>query len=157
LPHPAIPELEHLARKLGAASQLDVVGVQVLTHRIPMTVLVQVRRGDGDDVSLDDCAAFSGPFGEALDQCGLIDGGYVLEISSPGLGDELQSDRDFRSFRSFPIEVMHVDSSGAEKRDQGLLLGRDEKAVLLNIRGRTLPIPRDQILQVRLITAGAEP
>lgn len=123
-----------------------------------MTVLVQVRRIDGGDVSLDECAAFSGPFGEALDQAGLIEGGYVLEISSPGLGDELHSDRDFSSFRSFPVEVVHVDTaSGAEKRHEGLLLGRDDHAVRLNLRGRTLSIPRDQVRRVRLVGAAGEP
>ena len=87
--------------------------VQLLTHRIPMTVQVLVRRGDGSDVSLDDCAALSAPLAEALDASELIASAYVLEVSSPGIGEELASDRDFQSFRSFPVAVERRAADGA--------------------------------------------
>ena len=59
LPHPLIPELERLASQVAAATGFQVCGVQLLTHRIPMTLQVQLRLADGGDVSLDNCASFS--------------------------------------------------------------------------------------------------
>ena len=61
-----------------------------------MTVQVQIRRSDGSDVSLDDCAGFSGPMGEALESQSLLTEAYVLEISSPGIGDQLRAIGTFR-------------------------------------------------------------
>ncbi len=158
LPAPAVLsdslnyELERLAQ--GAAAQVGfaVVGVQVLSHRIPMTVQVLVQRTDGSDISLDECASLSAPLGEAMDAAGLLADAYVLEVSSPGVSDELQDDRDFRSFRGFPIEVQFRDAKGETVCSEGLLLERDDTSVHLNLRGRTKRIPRCDLISVRLVT-----
>lgn len=152
MPHPLAAALEGLAEQAASAHGLTALGVEVLSHRIPMTVQVLVRRADGADVSLDDCAAFSGPLGDALEAAGLIEAPYVLEVSSPGIGEELLSDRDFVSFRGFPVEVRCRDASGAERRHEGLLLERDATSVRLNVRGRIQRIPREQTERVRLIS-----
>ena len=155
--NPLTADLERLARATAAITGLDVRSVEVLTHRIPMTVRVLVQRADGTDVSLDECAALSGPLGEELEAAALLDAPYVLEVSSPGIGDDLGSDRDFESVRGFPVEVLRRESEGEPSRQEGLLLGRDEQAVLLNLRGRTVRIPREAVLQVRLTTPSGDP
>ena len=150
MPHPLLPEFERLAGEAAAPAGLVVKGVELLSHRIPITLRVLVQRSDGSDVSLDECAALSGPLGEALEAGGLLEAAYVLEVSSPGIGEELLTDRDFTSFRGFPVAVERCGAAGAETLLEGLLLGRDDKAVLLNQRGRTVRIPRDEVQRVRL-------
>ena len=114
---------------------------------------MQLRLADGGDVSLDNCAAFSGVLGEALEGSDLLEEAYVLEISSPGIGEELKDDRDFRSFRGFPVEVhVHDAKTGGELKREGLLLERDETTVHLNVRGRTVRVPRNEVIAVRLTT-----
>ena len=144
-----------LAEQQAAAAQLMVVDLQVQTNRVPPSLLIQVRRADGGDVNLDECASFSGLISEALDQSPLLAEPYVLEISSPGIGEELLDDRDFRSFRGFPVEVRFQDSEGNACSREGLLLERDEQSVCLNLHGRTSRIPRAAVLAVRLITPQA--
>jgi ribosome maturation factor RimP len=156
LPHPLTPEIERHAAHAAAEAGLELRGVEVLTHRIPMAVRVLVQRTDGSDVSLDECAALSAPLGEALEATGLIEGAYVLEVSSPGIGEDLHSDRDFNSFRGFPVEVLRREASG-QSSQAGLLLGRDDQAVLLNLRGRTVRIPREEVVQVRLTNPDGDP
>jgi ribosome maturation factor RimP len=157
LPHPLTDDLETLVRPVVAAAHLRVQSVEVLAHRIPLTVVVRVQRADGTDVNLDECAAVSGPLGEAIEASGLLTMAYVLEVSSPGIGDDLGSDRDFESFRGFPVEVLRRESEGEPSRQEGLLLGRDEQAVLLNRRGRTVRIPREAVLKVRLTSPSGDP
>lgn len=152
LPNPSSAELEALARRVAEPHGLLVASVELLTHRIPMTVKVTVRHHDGADVTLEQCAALSGPLGEALEASALLPMAYVLEVSSPGIGDELGSDRDFVSFRGFPVAVLRREAGGGERRQEGLLLGRDEREVSLNVRGRKLRIPRDEIVRVLLVT-----
>jgi ribosome maturation factor RimP len=157
LPHPHATDLDTLARQLAATAGLDVHGVQVLTHRIPMTVQVLVQRSDGTDVTLDECARFSGPLGEAIEAAGLLDPhDWVLEVSSPGIGEVLRHDRDFSSFRGFPVEVLCERAEGGHDRREGLLLSRDAETVQLNVRGRTLRLPRDRVVQVRLISSSGD-
>jgi ribosome maturation factor RimP len=152
LPHPLAPDLERLAQQAATAHGLTAVGVELLTHRIPMTVQVLVRCADGGDVSLDDCAAFSGPLGDTIEAAQLLDAPYVLEVSSPGIGEELRSDREFSSFRGFPVEVLRRDPNGSERLQEGLLLERDATTVQLNVRGRIVRIPREEAVRVRLIS-----
>jgi ribosome maturation factor RimP len=127
--------------------------VHLLTHHIPLTVQVVVERSDGGDVTLEACAALSGPLGEALEEAALIDSAYVLEVSSPGVGDLLETDRDFTSFRGFPVEVKLRTEGGGATTKSGLLLGRSEDTITINVRGRTLRLPRDAVLEVRLTHA----
>lgn len=156
MPHPAAADLQKLCESLAPAHGLAIRSVQVFTHRIPMTVQVVVAPLDGSDVSLEGCAAFSAPLGEAIEAAGLLPGAYVLEVSSPGLGEDLVSDRDFSSFRGFPVEIRRRGDTGAETIHEGLLLGRDASSVQLNVRGRTLHIPRDEVLRVHLVTPAGE-
>ncbi len=141
--------LEALARGVASGSGLSVLGIRLLSQRIPLTVQVLVQRADGVDVNLDECAQISAPLGEALEASGLLGLAYVLEVSSPGIGEVLSSDRDFTSFRGFPVEVVRHDRD--DRQRLGLLLGRDERMVLLNVRGRTVRIPREEVSLVRLI------
>jgi ribosome maturation factor RimP len=150
LSHPLIPSITALARQVAEPVALTVREVHLLAHQIPMTVQVVVERSDGGDVTLEACAALSGPLGEALEQAGLLESAYVLEVSSPGLGDLLETDRDFISFRGFPVEVkLRPEASGVTSRS-GLLLGRTGDTLLINMRGRTLRLPRDAVIEVRL-------
>jgi ribosome maturation factor RimP len=152
LPHPLVTDLERLVAPQAVAAALRLEAVHLHTHRIPMTVQVLVRRADGSDVSLDDCAAFSGPLAEALEAAALLEAPYVLEVSSPGIGEELSTDRDFISFRSFPVAVDRLAADGSETVQEGLLLGRDAEAVQLNVRGRTVRLPRQEVVRVRLVS-----
>lgn len=153
LPHPLIPDLERLASQVAADAGFQVCGVQLLTHRIPMTLLVQLRLADGGDVNLDHCATFSRLLDDALETAGLIEEAYVLEISSPGIAETLNDDRDFRSFRGFPVTVRYRDAkTGAEAEREGLLLERNDDSVQINVRGRTVRVPRADVITVRLTT-----
>ena len=151
--HPLIPDLDRLASQAAAEAGFQVCGVQLLTHRIPMTLQVQLRLADGGDVNLDNCASFSRLLDDALEAAGLIEEAYVLEISSPGIAETLNDDRDFRSFRGFPVCVRCRDAkTRAEAEREGLLLERTDYSVQINVRGRTVRIPRADVIAVRLTT-----
>ncbi len=155
MPHPLLPNLETLATDVAASKGFALCGIQLLTHMSPMTLEVQIRHSSGADVSLDECAGFSGVLGDALEASTLLTDAYVLEISSPGIGETLSSDRDFQTFRGFPVEVVHRDRDDTEQRLEGLLLERDEDTLQINIRGRIKRLPRDHVLSVRLTSPGS--
>ena len=155
MPHPLLPDLETLVTDVAASKGFALCGIQLLTHMSPMTLEVQIRHSSGADVSLDDCAGFSGVLGDALEASTLLTDAYVLEISSPGIGDQLSSDRDFETFRGFPVEVQHRDKDDNLQRLEGLLLERDADTLQINIRGRIKRIPRDGVIGVRLTSPGS--
>lgn len=150
MPHPLLPDLEDLASATAVDHGFELADLQVLAHMQPMTVQIQIRRSNGDDVTLDDCAGFSAPMGEALENSSVLSEAYVLEISSPGIGEQLQSDRDFQTFRRYPVDVIHRDTEGIQQRHSGTLLERTEDLIRISIHGRIKQISRDSVISVEL-------
>lgn len=114
-----------------------------------MAVVVAIRRLDGGDVSIVDCEKLSHRLGILLDETELFATAFALEVSSPGLSEDLVSDRDFQSFRGFPVEL-HRQRQEHHDVIHGTLMGRDETVVCLNRKGRITRVPRGDVLQVRL-------
>ena len=150
MPHPLLPDLKDLASATAVGHGFELADLQVLAHMQPMTVQIQIRRSSGDDVTLDDCAGFSAPMGEALENSAVLSEAYVLEISSPGIGEQLQSDRDFQTFRRYPVDVIHRDTEGIQQRHSGTLLERTEDLIRISIHGRIKQISRDSVISVEL-------
>ena len=151
LAHALIPAVRSHAETAATPLALVVSDVAIQAHRQPLTVVVAIRRLDGDDVSIVDCEQLSHRLGVLLDEAELFPMAFVLEVSSPGLSEDLVSDRDFQSFRGFPVEL-HRQRQGRHDVVHGTLMGRDETVVWLNRKGRITRIPRGDVLQVRLTT-----
>ena len=150
MPHPLLPDLQELASATALAHGFELADLQALAHMQPMTVQIQIRRPSGDDVTLDDCAGFSALMGAALESSALLTEAYVLEISSPGIGEHLQSDRDFQTFRRYPVDVIQRDTEGTQHKHSGTLLERTENHIKISIHGRIKQIPRDCVVSVEL-------
>ncbi|KKZ13172.1 MAG: hypothetical protein TE42_01445 [Candidatus Synechococcus spongiarum SP3] len=149
--HALIPTIRSHAEAAAGHLALIVSDVAVQAHRQPLAVVVAIRRLDGGDVSIVDCERLSHRLGVLLDEAELFATAFVLEVSSPGLSEDLVSDRDFLSFRGFPVEL-HCRRRGRHDVLHGTLMGRDEQVIWLNRKGRITRIPRGDVLQVRLTT-----
>jgi ribosome maturation factor RimP len=70
------------------------VDVLVSAKKGPKKVLIII---DGDNgVSIDDCALVSREVSARLDESGLVDDSYLLEVSTPGLDHPLKLQRQYR-------------------------------------------------------------
>ena len=84
-------KLELLLKKVANIWDFEICNLNIKTN--------------GDDISLDDCALFNTPAYEEIENSNLLNCSYVLEISSQGVSDELTSERDFKTFKGFPVNV----------------------------------------------------
>jgi len=147
--HPVIPQVIDLATPVAQGLGLDVVGAVFHTNQQPPVLRVDIRNLTSD-TSLDDCERMSRALEPALDAADLIPDAYVLEVSSPGISRLLASDREFISFKGFAVHVRTQEPLEGQREWRGQLIGRDDAAVYLNRKGRTLAIPRELISQVQL-------
>ena len=152
LSHQILKELESLASKKASETGFELSDVQVQTHTRPIAIKIQIKNQDGHDVSLEDCARFSKPMADCIEESQLLKEAYVLEISSSGIGEQLLHDRDFITFKGFPVEVIYKDSNDSELRSKGLLHERSSEHIHLNIKGRMNLFPRVDVTSVRLIS-----
>lgn len=147
--HPLIPQLIDFATPVAEKLGLEVVGAVFQTNRRPPVLRVDIRNRHGD-IGVDDCERMSRALEEELDAVDLIPDAYVLEISSPGIPQELTTDREFISFKGFPVIVKTSEPYENHHEWRGQLIRRDESGVYLNQKGRAIAIPRQLVTRVQL-------
>ena len=144
--------LELIIRKLAKEFKFELYDLNLFTNHKPMTIKVTIKKADGTDISLDDCSNFNEPVENAIESSKLVNCSYVLEIGSQGGSDELTSNRDFITFKGFPInvELSHKDSK--IKNLYGLLYEKSKDYLAINIKGKIKKIPFKEVLKVSLAT-----
>lgn len=147
--HPLVPQIIDLATPVAESLGLQVVGAVFHTNQRPPVLRVDVRNLQ-EHTGLDDCERMSRALETALDEAGIIPDAYVLEVSSPGISRELESDREFASFKGFPVVVSASEPHAGQQQWIGQLVGRDEAAVHISQKGRAIAIPRDLVTRVQL-------
>ena len=139
MPNQIVKDLERLAADTAEKEGFKIVHLQLITQTVPMTIQVQIRHKDGTDVSLDDCTLITNPIGEAIENSKLFNSAYILE-----------TDKEFETFKGFPIEVSTKNDSKSTVLYSGLLHTRSKDHLLINVKGKMSKIPRESVVQVRL-------
>ena len=148
-----VTELRVLAAKSATNHGFDVTDFKMFTHLNPLSIQVNIRHKNPDKkVTLDDCSILSQYIDEAIHCSSILDQPFTLQISSEGISDFLTEERDFKTFKGFPIEVTYQDSKKIEQQTNGLLLKRTHNDLQINQKGKILRIPVEDIIQVRLTT-----
>lgn len=147
--HPLIPQIIDLAKPLAQKLNLELVEIVFQTNRNPSLLKINIRNLN-KDTSLEDCEQMSRNLEEKLDQAMIVPGNYILEVSSPGVSSVLTTDRDFISFKGFPVIVETLTPFKNNQRWSGRLQGRDEKSILINQKGKIMTIPRQLVAKVEI-------
>ena len=145
-------DIKNIANRTVCERGFELVALELNTHLNPMTIQLQINLKGGGDVSIEDCALLSSHISDVLDNSKLLNNDYVLEISSPGIDEILKTDRDFETFKGFPIEVSLSDINQSQIKKIGLLHEKSKEYLKLNQKGRLSIIPVESIMQVRLTT-----
>ena len=145
-------KLETLLKKVANLWDFKLCSLKILTNQNPMVIEIIIKKTNGDDISLDDCALFNNPASEEIDNSNLLNCSYVLEISSQGVSDELTSERDFKTFKGFPVNVELNQKSSKLKFLNGLLYEKSKDYLAINIKGKIKKIPFDEVLKISLCT-----
>jgi ribosome maturation factor RimP len=147
--HPLIPQIIDLANPVAESIGLEVVGAVLHTNQHPPILRVDIRNLQ-QDTGLDDCERMSRALELALDGSGLLADAYILEVSSPGIDRQLTTDREFISFKGFPVTVMTTEPFQGQKTWSGQLVRQDEEAIHLSRKGRAIAIPKTLVSKVQL-------
>ena len=144
--------LESLIKKAAEVLDLEICSLTFHTNQNPLVIKIIIKKTNGDDVSLNDCALFNNPASEEIENSNLLNCSYVLEISSQGVSDELTSEKDFKTFKGFPVNVELNQKNSKIKNLNGLLYEKTKDYLAINIKGKIKKIPFHEILKVCLST-----
>ncbi len=145
-------KLENLLKKVAYVRDLEIASLNIQTNQNPIIIEIIIKKTNGDDISLDDCALFNTPASEEIEKSNLLNCSYVLEISSQGVSDELTSERDFKTFKGFPVNVQLNQKNSKIKFLNGLLYEKSNDYLAINIKGRIKKIPFDEVFKISLCT-----
>ena len=145
-------KLKTLLGKVANERDLKIYDLNIQTNQTPIVVEIVIKKTNGEDISLDDCALFNTPASDEIEKSNLLNCSYVLEISSQGVSDELTSERDFKTFKGFPVNVELNQKNSKIKFLNGLLYEKSKDYLAINIKGKIKKIPFDEVLKISLCT-----
>ena len=148
--HPVIPQVLEIANPIATDLELEVVDAVFQTNHSPPILRIDVRSLSQMDTSLDDCERMSIALGETLETSNILPDAYVLEVSSPGVSNQLETERDFIVFKGFAIEIsLHTPHKG-KKVWVGTLLERTDNKLAISQKGRRIALPIELVKSVQL-------
>ena len=144
--------LKILLQEVAKEFNLKIYSLNFQTNQNPIILKIIIQKTNKEDITLDDCSRFNVPASNVIENSNLLKCSYVLEISSQGVSDELTSERDFTTFKGFPVNVELNQKNSKIKFLNGLLYEKSNDYLAINIKGRIKKIPFDEVLKISLCT-----
>jgi ribosome maturation factor RimP len=113
--------------------------------------VVRVFIDKSDGVGLADCETVSRQISALLDVEDPLPGHYVLEVSSPGLDRKLTKPEHYRRFLGNDLRVQLRFPLEGRRKFRGTLLAADEKAIEIDVDGKSYSLPMATIESARLV------
>lgn len=131
----------------------DLVQIRLLGSGGKRTLQIMAEpKGGGAAMTLDHCAEISRAVSAVLDVADPLPGGYVLEVSSPGIDRPLVRLRDFERYAGFEARLELNEPIDGKKRLRGRLNGVVEgDLVALNESGTERQVPFATIGKAKLV------
>ena len=145
-------KLEIILKTLANKYDFEISNLNIQTNKTPIIVEIIIQKINGEDISIEDCSIFNSPASDAIENSNLLNCSYVLEISSQGVSDELTSERDFKTFKGFPVNVELNQKNSKIKILHGLLYEKSNDFLAINIKGKIKKIPFNEVLKISLCT-----
>lgn len=119
------------------------IGIKTAQNRKIIAVYLDSEHG----ISIDQCKDFSRKIGDKIEADNMIDGEYILEVSSPGIERPIKEDWQFRKNIGRDILLNYTSSDKTVKECKGTIENMVEDKLHLKIKGKkkneseTLEIP----------------
>ena len=135
-------ELRNAIEPVVVEHGLELMNVQTIRDRgaVVLRVTIDSAKGDGR-IPVDQLASVSREVESSLDAADVIQTGYRLEVSSPGLDRMLAREKDFEAACGERVKVTTRRPVDGRRRFTGELLNFEDGVATLTIDGESLGIP----------------
>lgn len=140
--------VEEICRPITDRLGLNLIDIEYKKEGKDYVLRAIIDKADG--IVIEDCENVSRELSDKLDEIDPIEGGYLLEVQSPG-ERSLKKDREFDYFRDRSVEVKLYEAVDGKKVFEGRLLGlEDNKVKLMSDNNSELEFPKDKVANVKL-------
>ena len=148
-----------IARLIEPAVQglgFDLVRVAMVGGTSDPTLQVMAERPDTRQLTIDDCADISRKLSDLLDAeeaAGRdpIEGGYRLEVSSPGIDRPLTRQKDYADWAGHEARIKLAEPLQGAKQVSGIIEGTDGKIVRIATPKGVREVPFESIASAKLL------
>ena len=144
--------IEPAVKELG----FDLVRVAMIGGTSDPTLQVMAERRETRQLSLDDCQAISRLLSELLDaeeEAGRdpVDGGYRLEVSSPGIDRPLTRLGDYKDWAGHEARIKFGEPLAGAKQVSGIIEGIEGNVVTIATPKGVREVPFESIASAKLL------
>ncbi len=145
-----LEKINELGEQAAAGTGIEIVEIQLRGAGKARLLRIYIDKAEG--VTHGDCELISARFGALLDvEDGLLDEGYTLEVSSPGVERKLSKPRDFERVVGQKIRLALREPMEGQQRFEGKLTGFTGNVLELSIGPeQDVRIPLEQVQKANL-------
>ncbi len=120
------------------------------------TVQIMAEDPETGQLTLDQCADISRALDPVLEEADPIEGGYRLEVSSPGIDRPLTRAADWAKWTGHEARAEVLEPVQSRKRFHGIILGLDADAVRIDVKAiGEVALPLANIRAAKLVLTDA--
>ena len=135
--------IEALAAPILAERDIELVELTCRPQGGQVLIRFLVDRVGG--ITIQQCAQVNQLIGRAVEAAAMIESGYAIEVSSPGLDRPLVNKRDFERAIGEDLMVERQLEDGRLKELAGMLLAVQHEAIVLKTGAGNITVPFTQI------------
>lgn len=140
---------EELLKPIIEEHQFELVDVEYVKEGSEWYLRAYIDKEGG--ITVDDCELVSRRMSDLLDEEDYIEGSYIFEVSSPGLGRPLKKEKDYIRSVGKEIEIRTYRAINKEKEFYGILKSYDDKSVTIEMDDKTeMTFAKSEIALIRL-------
>ncbi len=140
---------EQLILPILERNQFELVDVEYVKEGAEWYLRAYIDKEGG--ITVNDCELVAREMNEILDREDYIEGSYIFEVSSPGLGRPLKKEKDYVRAMGKELEIRTYRAINREKEFYGQLTSYDDTSVtIVNGDGEEITFEKKDIALIRL-------
>ncbi|EJZ70334.1 ribosome maturation factor RimP [Lachnoanaerobaculum sp. OBRC5-5] len=145
-----VKRTEEFLEKLSSELQFEVVDVEFVKEAGEYYLRAYCDMDKEGGIGIDDCVEISRHLSDWLDEKDFIEEGYILEVSSPGLGRALKKDKDFLRELGKEVELKLYKAREGVKDFEGILKAFDGENITVETEDGDEVFTKKEIANIRL-------
>ena len=140
---------EELITPILERNQFELVDVEYVKEGSEWYLRAYIDKEGG--ITVNDCTLVAREMNEILDREDYVEGSYIFEVSSPGLGRPLKKEKDYVRAMGKNLEIRTYRAINKEKEFYGILKSYDNETVTIETENtEDLTFAKKEIALIRL-------
>lgn len=141
-------EIKKIIEDFLKSQNIDLVDLIYRYEGRDLVLRILVDRPAGG-ITIGDCAQLNKEISAILDEKGILEQRYILEVSSPGIDRQLKTKQDFVRCLNKQVRFFIREPIEAKVEHIGIITKVEDETVYVDIKGKIIAIPLSKITKAK--------